>query len=488
MTDRKAVIRIISLLLFMAFLAGSAHAEVFRPLQILLPGNLAGNLATFDRNLKITPDLCWRITGQLDSFRKLKDKDCLVIAPGNDSSIYSPVNYLFRGELERELIGRCRPDAWGTSPADLEMFAGSGLSQEIRQRVWTNHETIDRQTLFTPFTTHKVGNQRIWYFNFISPEYCRHLPLSNWGNFAADGPQRSLRRLNLNFTDNDITVSTVHLDRNEIELLLAEFKQTPGWHLVIQVASPDHPAIFSTSIPEQQGNTWLMSIENGHTHLPQVNIFRRNNGYPRLTLRRLAFSKVRSQSGDELFRIADNKIRQSIVKPLHVVKPSFQASTASFRFAGKMHARLIRQTCSSDVTFLRVPPTQHLVDNVICTGHILSTMENDRIHSFRLSGKELFDLASALVKNSDTHPTAVAGCEVTWFAGRITSLNVAGQPCRSDRHYLISTTELTLQDTAIRNLALSEKLRGYEGETLWKVWMNTLKSHYIADEQLVEQP
>ncbi len=488
MTDHNLAARNAGLLLLMVFFAGISHAEIFRPLQILLPGNFGGNLATIDRDLKITPDLCWRITEQVDSFRRLKDKDCLVIAPGNDSSIYSPLNYLFRGAVERELVGRCLPDARGISPDDLEMFADSGLSREIRKHVWTNHETIDQQSVFTPFTTHKTGNQRIWYFNFISPEYCRNLPLNNWGNFAADSPQRSLRRLAPDFSDNDITISTVYMERKEINQLTAELKKHPGWHLVVQIATADIPALYSTSVPEQQENIWLMSIEHGHKALPQINIFRRNSGWPRLTLRQLAFSKISNRSANELFRQAEKKAKDAAVIPLRVLRPSFQASTSAFRFAGRQHARLIRQACNSDVTFLRVPPTQHLVDNVVCTGHILATMENDRIHSFRLSGKELFDLAAALIKDSDTHPTAIAGCEVTWFAGRISSLKIAGQPCRSDRHYLVSTTERTLSDPALQKLYFADKLRGYEGATLWKCWMTTLKSLQTNDEQMIEQP
>jgi len=114
-------------------------------------------------------------------------------------------------------------------------------------------------------------------------------------------------------------------------------------------------------------------------------------------------------------------------------------------------------------------------------------MENDRIHSFRLSGKELFELAAALVKDSDTEPTAVAGCEVTWFAGRISTLKISGQPCRADRQYLVSTSERTLRDPALMKLTFYDKLQGYEGMTLWKAWMNSLKSFQATDEQLIDQ-
>jgi len=486
MTDHKTYLRIAGLLLIFALAATACQAEVFRPLQILLPGNLGGNLASIDRELKIKPDLCWRITGQVESFRKLKDKDSLVIATGNDSNIYSPLNYLFRGAVERELIGRCDPDTRGLSPGDLEMFADSGLTGEIRQHVWTNHETLDRQTVFTPFSRLQTGKQRIWYFNFISPDYCRVLPLNNWGNITVDSPKRSLRRLAPDFTDSDITISTVYLGRHEIEQLAAELKTLPGWHLIIQVETALTPALFSTDMPQQHENLCFLSIADGHRHLPQINIFRRNNGWPRLTLRRLAFSKIDSQKGDELFRQSEKKLKDTAVTPLRVIRPSFQASTSAFRFAGRQHAGLIRQACNSDVTFLRVPPMQHLVDNVICTGHILAVMENDRLHSFRLSGKELFELASVLIKDSDTQPTAVAGCEITWFAGRISSLKVSGQPCRTDRHYLVSTTERTLRDPALQKLDFYDKLNGYEGITLWKVWMNTLKSLQETDEQLID--
>ncbi|EKD80900.1 MAG: hypothetical protein ACD_39C02103G0002 [uncultured bacterium] len=489
-TDTKAALKLPCALFIIMFLActGSVAAEVFRPLQILLPGNLNGNLATLDRNLKAEPDLCWRVVELLDSFRKLRDKDSLVIAPGNDSSIYSPVNYLFKGAMERELVGRCRPDAQGLSPNDLEMFADSGLSKEIRERVWTNHETLDQQTIFTPFRILKTGAQRIWFFNFISPDYCRYLPLSNWGNLEVDSPQRSLRRLAADFVDNDITISITYLNEREIRQLATELQNKPGWHLIIQIPLPGTRPLFSTIVPQQQDNLWFMSLAEGHRYLPLINIFRRNTGYPRLNLRRLPFSKSSDQRAEDLFGEARSRIKKIITQPLKVISPAFQATSSAFRFAGNMFAMLVRQASNSDVTFLRVPSMHHLVDNVICTGHILAVMDNDRVHSFRLSGKELFELATALVKDSDTRPTAVAGCEIVWFAGRISALKIAGQPYRPDRSYLVSTTEQTLSDPALKNLNSLQKMRGYEGSTLWNVWLNCLKSHTITNEQLIEYP
>ncbi|PKL42497.1 MAG: hypothetical protein CVV41_13170 [Candidatus Riflebacteria bacterium HGW-Riflebacteria-1] len=487
-TEHKASKKTVGILVIISlfFLSGTAAAEVFRPLQILMPGNLGGNLATLDRNLKIETDLCWRVVELLDSFRKLKDKDSVVLAPGNDSSVYSAVNYLFRGALERELIGQCRPDAQGLSPNDLEMFADSGLTREIRSRIWTNQETSERQTIFAPYKKLNVGNQNIWYFNFISPEFCSYLPLSNWGNLELDSPQRSLRRLNIELSKNDITISTAYLNASAISQLAIELQQRPGWHIIVQIPPKGSQPLFSTTVPQQRENLWFISYEDGHRYLPMINIFRRNSGAPRINLRRLPFSKSGSRLAAGLFEAARDQIKQMITRPLRVIKPSSQATTSAYRFAGKQFARLIRQASNSDVTFLRVPEMQHLVDNVICTGHILATMENDRIHSFRLSGRELFELAAAMVKDSDTKPTAFAGCEITWFAGRVSELKVAGQAYRPDKSYLVSTTEETLNDIALKRLDAYRQMSGYEGNTLWKVWKDNLKSLRADDKQLVE--
>jgi len=474
------------MLLVFLLVTNTSGAEVFRPLQILMPGNLGGNLATLDRDLKVEPSLCWQVVELLNAFRKLKDKDSLVIAPGNDSSIYSPLNYLFRGELERELIGRCHPDAQGLSPNDLEMFADSSLSKEIRMRVWTNHETIDKQAIFAPYQMLKSGNQRIWFFNYISHDLCRYLPISNWGNIEIDGPKRGLRRLNLDFADNDITISTTYLPEDEINELAAELKQRPGWHLIIQIPLAGARPLFSTTILQQQENLWFLSIEEGHKYLPLINIFRRNNSYPRLTLRRLPLSKSDGKVARQLFDIARTRVKQKITQPLRVIRPSFQASTSAFGFADQQHARLINQACRSNVTLLRTPHTQNLVDNVICTGHIFATMENERIHSFRLTGRELYKLVGTMVKNSDTQRTVFAGCDATWFAGELSELKIAGQSYSPDKSYLVSTTERTLSDPALRSLSFSSKMSGYEGNTLWKIWNNNLKSLRIKDEQLIE--
>lgn len=472
--------------IFLILLSCSADAEVYRPLQIFLPGNLHGNLANLDENLQALPSYGWRIPDTIEAFRKEHGKDTITFATGNDSNIFSPLSFLFNGTFERDLINRCSPDAAGLSPADLETFNDCRLSQQIRQRIFTNIETEAGGTIFRPFQIKKLGNRNIWFFNHIEKSRCETLPMHKWGQFIVEDPARAMRRLNPSFGNSDISLSVVYADKSIIENLIYELKSRPGYHFVVQVPEAEKAPLFSTISPEREQNIYKMSLLPGHTYLPLINVFSRNSGYPRLTLRMLPLGKSRSENATGYFNMAWLSMKESLFETLRVIKTTSRASTSANRFSNQSHAHLVRSATAADVAFLIVPAQKHINDNVICTGNIITSMQNDRIQRFRLTGLELQRLAENLLQKHSSEEMAFSGLNFRFLAGRVLNFAVSEQAVQPEKIYIAVTTEQTMADPIVAEFLKNRSVEKFAGIMLWNVWKNNLKTLRISDENLFE--
>lgn len=470
-----------------AFCPGQLKAEIFRPLQIFLPGNLGGKLVALSDGLEATPSAGWRIPDTLEAFRRDRSKSTVTFAPGNDSDAFSGLSFLTSGDFERQLIDRCRPDAAGISPSDLEVFNSGRLNQQIRQRILTNAEAAEgRGAVFPPFRVLKVDARNIWFFNHIDPDFCRDLPVQNWGQFSFDNPARSIRRLNPAFSPADLSISTVYAGKAVIAELVRELKARPGHHLVVQIPDRHQSELFSTINPERDDNVFMMSVKPGHVYLPLINLYMRNSGYPRLTLRMIPLEKSRSANAGSYFAAAWQEVKKLVFLPLRVIKTTSRPSTAPSRLSGAAHAHMLRTATGADIAFLTVPETKHFTDNVIFAGNIVSCMSNDRIRKFRLNGQEFARLAEALLKDHGIRETAFSGCDFSYLAGHIENLRISGQPMEREKTYLAVTTGLTMTDSIVDEFLSNRVIENFDGQMLWNVWKNNLKTLRISDENLFE--
>ena len=210
-------------------------AEVLRSFQILLPGNICGNLITFNENQKAEGTEAFKLPYVVNAFLKQKDKDSLIFAIGNDSDMFKSFSYLNKGKAEREIIKKCHPMAGALSPNDLEVYNESYLDYDIKNRVFTNVEAPDNTEIFQRCYLTKQNNSNIYFFNFITPEYCEKLALNRWSQIRVDNPARALRKINPDLTAKDFTISVVYGDLATINELTDEFKRLKGIHFIINV-------------------------------------------------------------------------------------------------------------------------------------------------------------------------------------------------------------------------------------------------------------
>lgn len=455
-------------------------AEVFKPIQIILPGNIQGRSAELSRDLKVAPGLCWRIPETIEGLKRNRSNHVMVFATGNDSDIFSPLSFLSSGKLERGLINYIKPECAALSPNDIEIFGKSLLDSDIKSRIWTNLEAENNHYLFKPFLSQPAEHRKIFFFNFIGARRCTKLPLDNWGQFTIDNPARSLRRLSPEMSEKDYSISLAYLDKHETEELASQLKKLPGNHFLIHVPQTGELTFYPVIYGEHDENLCKMALMPGHSFLPVLNIFSSNFAKPRMTLRMLPLEKTTAKIAEAIFKQEFAPFTEPMKATRKVVTTNHQASTSAFTFAKHIHADIIRKSARCDISFVINPQMRHLNDNVIAEGHILTAIDNERIRKVRLTGQELLEFFELIFSARGIDQVAFSGCEASYLGGRVVSIKINGQPAESKRSYLLATTESSLNDLLIASFLRNKNLESYDGLTLWQVWRNELKSLKIS--------
>jgi len=461
-------------------------AEVFKPLQIILPGNFQGKSSELAPDLKITPGLCWRIPETIEGLKRNKSNQVIVFATGNDSSLFSPLSFFSAGKLERNLINLISPDSAALSQNDIEVLGKSLADSDVKSRIWTNFEPIENHYIFKPFVNISLAKQKLFFFNFISPQRCRKLPAGNWGQYSIDNPARSIRRLAPQMSDKDYSISLAYLDKQEAEELASELKHLPGYHFLIHVPEAGQLTFYPVIFGEQDKNLFKMALMPGHSFLPVLNIFSKNFGAPRMTLRMLPLAKGSNQKAEATFSRAFSSFSENLKKTHKVILTSRQASTSAFAFNQHVQADILKKFSGCDIGIIINPQMQHFNDNVIAAGHILTVFKNSRIRKFRLTGSELLELLELLFAARGAEHVAFSGFEASYLAGQTLSIKISGQNLERNKTYLISTTEDSLNDILIASFLNSRPLESYDGLTFWQVWLNGLKSLKISESTIAK--
>lgn len=483
--QQRHIIIIVALALIFFINTGS-FAEIFQPLQIILPGNFRGQATELATDLHVTPALCWRVPETIRGLQKNRDVNTLIFATGNDSSIFSPLSFLSAGAIERDLINSLNPDAASLSPDDIEVLAGQTLPADLKQRIWTNVESASGQLIFNSHGKKAIGSKKLWFFNFISKDYCSNLPFDKLGEFDIDEPSRALRRLEFAVASQDYTITTAYLNNKDLNSLIGQLKQLKGYHFLIHLPHGSEKPRFSVIYGEVEENIFKMSLRPGHAVLPVLNIFSKNHGAPRMTLRMLPLAKSPATVAETMVQAAKARLAARTNETLRLIKTIHQASTSSYHFRQQVHAQIVQNQTGCDLTFLLAPSMENFNDNVICTGQLLASFNNDRIRRIRVQGQELLGLFEKLIKGPKAQSFVFAGCAVTYLAGKITSFRIGGQALDLKQQYLCATSESSLQDKVFNDFGSNHALEMPDGQTLWQLWQNGLKSLRIEDKLLID--
>lgn len=465
-------------------MASASSAAVLRPLQVILPGNTQGLSAHWNQQLSITSELCWRGPALYRDLQKDSSKQTLAFGLGNESTIYSSLSVIDRGATDRGLTNNFSPLAAAVSPNDLEMFANTPLHQDLNQRIWTNIDRGYKQPPFIRVASAAYEAGTIRFMNFISKSFCENIRLERWGDFIVDDAARSMRRLDFDFADEDLTIAVVYLNDSELTALIKELKRQKGNHLLIQVPLHGDKGRFSTLTPERTANIWQLSLEPGVTTLPAIMVNWRNNGYPRISARFLPYDKMQPYDTTSIFAAHKKRISQLIGTPLKVIPPTFQASTTSFRFTPELHAHLMKLHSRADMAFIIDPDTGFFSDNIIFAGQTMLIQPNSRLRLISIPGHELENFVNKLIRMQGTRSTGIAGIEYEHFAGKTRKLLINGQRVSPAATYLLVTNEQTLADQYYRTTFAQHEIDARTGLTAWEIWASNLKTLKISQKML----
>lgn len=462
-------------------------AEVLRSFQILLPGNICGNLITFNEDQKAEGSEAFKLPYVVNAFLKQKDKDSLIFAIGNDSDMFKSFSYLNKGKAERELIKKCHPMAGALSPNDLEVYNESYLDYDIKNRVFTNVEAPDNTEIFQRCYLTKQNNSNIYFFNFITPEYCEKLALERWSQIRVDNPARALRKINPDLTAKDFTISVVYGDLATINELTDEFKRLKGIHFIINVPINGEAPLFPTThLQDGNNNVFRFSVEPGYKALPILNIIPKNVGFPRTTLRMIPFKKYSEKAIKSDFKEIWNQVRQEFHKPLKVVPITNRPSTSANRISLQAHAEMLKYATNTEIAFIKMPDQISFRESVITVGDVITRFPNERIIRFRATETQIRNMFSSMIEDSSIRDFGFAGCQFLALGSHFWEFSINRNSIDKNRLYTISTTELTAKEFAVQKLLKSCIIEKYDGLTLWTVWKNNLQSFPADEEKLFE--
>ena len=486
MIKKNNILLYVAIVLF--FLSDNlSFAEVFRPIQIMLPGNIQGNLITFKEDQKAEGSEAFKLPYVIKDFLKQRDKDSLIFAIGNDSSAFKAFSYLNKGKAERSLIDRCQSLAKAVSPNDLEVFNDGYLDYDIKQRVFTNVEAPENNEIFNRYFVTKLNNRQIYFFNFISPEYCSKLPLEKWSQIRVDDPARALRKISPNLTRQDITLSVIYGNKITADEITNELRNLNGIHFIINVPINGEAPIFPTThLEDGNGNVFRFSVEPGSEVLPILNIIPKNYGYPRTTLRMIPFRKYSEKSVKDDFKKAWNEVRQEFHKPLKVIPAPNRATTSANRVSLQAHAEMIKYATNTEIAFLKLPNQISFRESVLTVGDVITRFPNERIIRFRANETQIKNMFLSILDDSSIKELGFAGCNFLVLGNNYWDFSINRNSVDKNRLYTISTTESTAKEFAVKELLKKSFVESYDGLTLWSVWKDNLESFPATADKLFD--
>lgn len=476
-----------SALLALSFLilgAASSFAEVLRPIQILFPGNINGNLITFTADNEHKGSDAFKLPTVIEKFCHDPDKDAIIFGLGNDSNAFKAFSFLNKGKAERELIAKCNPVACGVSPNDLEVFNSSYLSADIKQRIFTNVEAPDYAPIFERYSVTNLNGSDFYFFNFISPEYGAKLPLSRWSELRIDDPCRALRKANIKPGKKDYTISVVYGDKFTIDELTEEFKALDGIHFIVNVPINDELPIFSYVRAEgENDNVFRFSVQPGHLSLPILNIIPKNAGYPRTTLRMIPLARYEHDTENDVEAIWQ-QVREEFHKPLKVVPATNRATTSANRISLQAHAEMLRYATTAELAFLKLPKQTSFTESVITVGNSITRFPNDRIVKFKATETQLKNMFLDLLQSSNIKQLGFSGCQFSVLGINYWDFQINKHSVNKQHRYSVATTETTANEFVVKNLIKTCEIEPYNGLTLWQVWMENFRSFKAPEEKL----
>ncbi len=452
-------LRLAIILATAAFFALDSNLLLASPqkvLQIFLPGGFKGNLAQLDENLRLNPGPQLLLPKSIQK-AKSKQKDTIVYSIGDISSMESHFSHLSRGTEEISLIKACNPVATAISPDDLEAFNLTATKDFIQGSVLSNSKGKSYRNPFKLWAEHGISGRSLWFFNFVAPERGRSLALGHWNDFELDDPVVALKRLNLPFKKNHISISTVYGPNSDVKEISAWFKRMPGIHLIVHRPKENEQSEFPSYAIGFEGNTCVFSLGHKENALPMLNMHFKTHGTPRVTLRNLPIDTSLEMGAAQ--KAGLQKLQNLLLEPITLITTEQMPSTAIKKLDSNALAKGIKNQTRAQMAVILEPDQEYFSENLVRVGTLIKHLKNDRVFVVRIRGKTLERLILSLHRSAAWLRWHCAGCSYRYSLGRLLSIKINGEKFSPKDYYTVAMTEKALENPVIK--AIFEK-DGYD--------------------------
>jgi len=460
---------LLACLLLLLTLPSAGRAAWPPDIQLIVTGNLAGNIASLTEDGKITPAECWSVQELVRKLRLARHTSSLVIGVGNDADFRSPVTVAGRGSVERAWANTTGIDVLALGPADLAAGGNEhSIPGDLLRRIWTNVSTAEGDQVFPGWKRTRISNRSITVASLISRSRLADVPLSRWRKLVVEPPLHALHRMRAQAPDSDLKVLICHLDDVDFADLSGAARTD---ELLLRVSpeagTNERPAGFET--PSTGPESYV--VGNGSRSLLVIRRYSAEGGRTDVEVRRLPLGKMRSSGVSP----ALSSLISTLHRPLRVINALEYSDPPPYEPRADAHAAIVRRAIRADIGLIaHAAGSSWFRDRVITPLSVCSAFENKRLRLYNLPGSAVRQLFFRLLHGSFPRRIGSDGIVLSLSTGMPKNLVINGQPLDERGVYKVAVSEDLFDDPSVVSILGGNDISGSRGMTLWDAWIGEL--------------
>lgn len=436
-------------------------------IQLIVTGNLAGNIASLSEAGEITPAGCWSVPELLRKLRREPHTSSLVIGVGNDADFRLPLTIAGGGSVERSWATTAGIDVLTLGPADLAACGTArSIPGDLLKRIWTNVSTAAGDQVFPGWKRTRISNRSLTIASFISRSRLDDVPLSRWRQLVVEPPLHALNRMRAQAPDSDLKILVCHLDDDDFADLSGAARAD---ELLLRVSTDtiERPAGFEK--PSTGPETHI--VGNGSRSLLVIRRFSAEGGRTDVEARRLPLGKMRTPNVSP----ALSSLASTLHRPLRVINTLEYSDPPPYQPLANTHAGIVRRAMRADIALVaHASGSSWFRDRVITPLSVFSAFENRRLRLYNLPGSAVRQLFFKLLHGSFSSRIGSAGIVLSLSTGMPKNLVINGQPLDERGVYKVAVSDDLFDDPSVVAILGENDVPGERGMTLWNAWIDEL--------------
>lgn len=437
--------------------------------QLIVTGNLAGNIASLTEDGSITPTGCWSVPELVRKLCLERHTSSLVIGVGNDADFRSPLAIAGGGSVERDWANTAGIDVLALGPTDLAACGTArSIPGELLRRIWTNVSTAAGDQVFPGWKRTRVSTRSITVASFISRSRLDDVPLSRWRQLIVEPPLHALHRMRAQAPDSDLKILICHLDDGDFADLSGAARAD---ELLLRV-SPDADT-FERSAGYEKPSTDPEThiVGNGSRSLLVIRRCSAEGGRTDVEVRRLPLGKMRMAGISPTL----SALTSTLHRPLRVINAFERSEPPPYEPCANAHAGIVRRAMRADIGLVaHASGSSWLRDRVITPLSVFHAFDNRRLRLYNLPGSAVRQLFFRLLHGSFSRRIGTDGIILSLSAGMPKNLVINGHPLDEREVYKVAVSEDLFDDPSVVSILGGNDVPGSRGMTLWDTWLGEL--------------